>query len=239
MQFRNSAGCCGRCDLILHELPEGEPLRTAVTHIATDSLSNALEMLRAEFLRTGFLHGNLKPTNLIYGDDGRLYPIRYHYARTGAAAEDTEAEIAAVRDYISSFPFIPADGETISAPYEIPSDGRFDEVAPMHDMMRRVCADGLYGFTDAAGDTVVAPSFIYAEDFRENRAVVETENGMGVIDRSGRFVIEPCYDIVEFDPECGDYVVKCGTKWARFDYLGRMTEEFSEKEYHETATTKI
>jgi len=231
MIFSNSAGCSGRCDLILHELPEGEPLDTAVTHIATDALSNALEMLRSEFLRTGFLHGNLKPANLIYGDDGRLYPIRYHYARTGASAEDTDAEIAAVKDYISSFPFIPAVGETFAEPYGKVSDPRFDEVAPMHDMMRRVRAGELYGFMDAEGATVIEPVFRYAEDFRENRAVVETGEGMGVIDRRGRFIIEPRYDIVEFDPERGDYTVKCGAKWARFDYLGCITEEF-----HETKT---
>lgn len=237
MKFRTSTDKVCRCDILLYPLPEGEPLGTAVTHIPTDILRNALDALRTEFLRTGFLHGNLKAGNLIFTDDGRLCPIRCHYARMGASADEIEAETDTVRQYISSFPFIPTEHNDISAPYATVYDGHGDEYAPLHDMMRRIRRNGLYGFADADGNTIIEPQFEYADHFRENRSVVETETGMGVIDRDGRYVIPARYDIVEFDPEREDYAVRLGTKWARFDYAGRRTEEFHENTEDTTIKT--
>jgi len=56
-----------------------------------------------------------------------------------------------------------------------------------------------YGYMDINGNVVIQPSFVYAEGFRDNYAVVEVSEDyaakkLGLIDKKGRFVIEPQYN---------------------------------------------
>ena len=73
----------------------------------------------------------------------------------------------------------------------------------------------------------IASRYLWADDFREGRAEVETPTGMGLIDREGSYVIPPEYEIVDYKPaESVVYVRKNGL-WALFDYLGRQRTEFT------------
>ena len=215
----NSTGEVSTCDLVLHAIPAGESLDKAVLHIPTSRLVAALDLLEGEMLKTGFLHGNLKPSNLIYGEDGRLYPIRYHYAQVGASSEDITTEIGKIRDFIASHPSIPEIGEEVT-PVAYESQLPYDEVFPMQDRMRRVCKGGLYGYLDSNDTEVIEPQFIYAENFFEDRAVVQNPDGkMGVIDHKQHWVIEPVYDMIGF--EDGIFEARLGEEWVKIDYLGK------------------
>ena len=215
-----SNGCTAPCDLILQRIPEGEPLDVAVTHIATQQLLNALAKLEAELLEVGFLHRNLKPSNLIFGDDGCLYPIRYHYAELGAPSEKVAAEMASIRRFIESNPTVAEIGsEEWSAKYE--STLPYDQIWPMQDMMRLVRKGELYGYLDDCDREVISPRYIYAENFFENRAVVQNPDGrMGAIDHSGRWVIEPQYEMLGFAG--GLFEGRLGTQWYKIDYQGKL-----------------
>ncbi len=211
------------CDLVLHAIPTGESLDKAVTHIATKRLRDALELLKCKVVKIGFLHGNLKPANLIYGDDGRLYPIRYHYAHLNAEPERILEEFNRIEQFIAAHPEVAEIGEYTS-PTEYEKRLPFDEIFPMHDLLRRVRHNGLYGYIDSSDRIVIEPQFDYAEDFFENRAVVRTIEGkMGVIDRNCHFVIEPIYDMVGF--EDGVFEARLGDKWITIDFLGRIIEQ--------------
>ena len=221
IMLRDSTGRLSTCDLLLHRLPEGETLDCAVTHIAAERLEEAIDILESEMLREGIVHNNLKPSNLIFTDDGLLYPIRYHYLRTGAPSEATAAEIMRLREYVRTFAERHCMQSSCTARYESALRGSFDEVSPLHDMMRRVRRGGLYGFVDERGRTVLAPQFLHADDFCENRSCVETASGMGVIDRRGRYIVEPRYDYAESDCS-GGFLVRDGERYLRFDYAGRL-----------------
>ena len=222
ISFLDAEGNATPCDLILHALPDGEPLDVAVTHIATQRITKALDLLEAELLKVGFLHGNLKPSNLIFGDDGRIYPIRYHYAQVGVSAEQISAEITAIRNFVETKPFIAELGEE-STPCNYQSCLPYDEVAPLQDMMRRVRQGSLYGYLNDKDEEVIEPQFIYAENFFENRAVVQNPDGkMGVIDHHCQWIIPPHYDMIGF--EDGIFNTRIGEEWHTIDYLGKTIE---------------
>ena len=218
IELPDSTGKCTPCDLILHRIPAGESLDKAVSHLPTEQLHTLLDILCQEVVKVGFLHGNLKPSNLIFTENGHLYPIRYHYAKVGASEEQILAEIDAIRNYINSHPKIELIGtETTPAEYE--QQLPYDEIFPMQDLMRRVRKGELYGYIDSNNNEVIEPQYTYAENFFENRAVVRTLEGkMGVIDHGNRWILEPIYDMVGF--EDGLFDARIGDEWHKFDYLG-------------------
>ena len=215
----NSTGEVSTCDLVLHAIPAGESLDKAVSHIPTSRLVAALDLLEGEMLKAGFLHGNLKPSNLIYGEDGRLYPVRYHYAQVGASSEDITAEIGKIREFIAAHPSIPEVGEEVlPTAYELLLP--YDEVFPMQGRMRRIRKGSLYGYLDSNDAEVIEPQYIYAENFFEDRAVVQNPDGkMGVIDHRQHWIIEPIYDMVGF--EDGLFDARLGEEWFKIDYSGK------------------
>ena len=60
--------------------------------------------------------------------------------------------------------------------------------------------DNGFGFVDTDNNPVIPAQFVWAGDFREGRAEVQTQTGMGLIDRRGCYVIPPEYEIVDYDP---------------------------------------
>ena len=217
--YTDSCGnpCC--CDLLLHRLPEGESLDEAVTHQQTAMLLAALDELKTGFVSRSVRHRNLKPSNLIYGFDGRMYAIRPHYLASESDTAVICEEFAAVEKFIRSQPEILSSEDTCCR-CEEPST--FDELCPPRDMMRLVRRGELFGYADAEGCTVIEPRFTYAEEFFENRAVVELERGrMGVIDRSGNFIIPPDYDMVRFTDD-ETFRVRSGELVGEFDYSGAV-----------------
>lgn len=228
--FVDSAGRESCCDVLLTDYPEGETLGEAVHYADTGRILSALHLLRDEFLRAGVAHRNLKPSNLIWSSDGHLYPVRCHYL-CRASREDIEAEFADVERYLLSSSRAPlSDAVPAAEPYRTALGDMWDEVSAMHDMMRRVRRGNLYGYVDDCGRTVIEPRYTSAGDFSENRAVAGTPEGMGIIDRTGRYVVEPVYDIADFDPDRGGYVARRGDVWHVFDYMGRTVRSGSYEE---------
>ena len=61
----------------------------------------------------------------------------------------------------------------------------------------------------------------------------ETEAILDAIDREGRYVIRPEYEIVDYDPAQSVVRVRQHGRWALFDYLGRRLTEFGEADDRE------
>ena len=56
-------------------------------------------------------------------------------------------------------------------------------------------------FIDSNGEVLFGRSFLSAEPFSGDYAVVETETGYGIIDRSGQFVVPALYDYIQSNPD--------------------------------------
>ena len=169
MTYTDDTGTTRTCDVVLHRLPEGRPLSVCAAEFDAESLRSALDKLEAGLSELGFSHNNLKPGNLYVTSDGRLIPVRYHFARFG---EGHDAE----------------------------------------------------GFENRP---VIAPQFVWAADFREGRAEVQTAQGMGLIDKRGHYVIEPRYEIVDYNPYTGCSRIRSEGLWALADYNGRIVGGFT------------
>ena len=73
----------------------------------------------------------------------------------------------------------------------------------------------LWGYIDVHGKTVIKPQFMEAGSFiNGSTAVKEPEGGFGIIDRSGKFIVEPIYRAISYfkegfaraeDMETGEY----------------------------------
>jgi len=69
----------------------------------------------------------------------------------------------------------------------------------MQEGVIRALDGGGWLYIDRHGRQAIPGRFVCVDDFSEGRAAVETEAGHGLIDRDGRFVIEPQHEDVEWD----------------------------------------
>lgn len=134
-----------------------------------------------------FTHNNLKETNLRW-HRGRFVPIRYYDARIGTAelgTGDREA-FAALRHRIAEAPAPRQTANDVTAPYN-PLRSLTGHRWTSHVFEGLVCVedDNGFGFVDTDNNPVIPAQFVWAGDFREGRAEVQTQTGMGLIDRPG------------------------------------------------------
>ena len=60
----------------------------------------------------------------------------------------------------------------------------------------------------------------------KDRTLQTADGRMGLIDKTGRYVLEPHYEIVEYDDRTGRLLARLDGRWAAFDYEGRQLTEF-------------
>ncbi len=226
MSYIDSCGRVLSCDLVLEELPLGRVLSEVAPSTPLERLASVINQMEYEFERLTLRHGNLKAESIILGYDGLLYPIRRHMV---SLDEDCHAEFEALRGEICAIvgcelsALAPCEQITepmapLNALYEYQAVGN-----PFGGLCVAESSAG-YGYITPDGNEVIAPQFLWAANMREGRAEVETPQGMGLIDSSGRYIIEPRYQIVEFDPNSGVSRVKADGEWLEFDYQGRLIE---------------
>lgn len=222
MLAEDSTGRETRCDMVLQRMPEGESLAEAVAHFDKARLAAAVEAMREALHAEGIVHRNVKPENICITPDCRAMLLRGHYVAR-SASDDDGAAFDCVMRFIDRMGTTDAECAYAPAEKDMPA-----EKYHMHDGMVRILRDGLYGYADEDMHETIEPQFVYASDFREGRAEVETADGkMGLIDKSGRYVIAPEYEIVEFDPADGRSAVRLNGEWAAVDYDGRRICEYA------------
>ena len=174
MTYTDDTGTTRTCDVVLHRLPEGRPLSVCAAEFDAESLRSALDKLEAGLSELGFSHNNLKPGNLYVTSDGRLIPVRYHFARFGEGhdAEGFERLRQFVREQGGKGQML-CDAEP-SRYTTLPEFPGHLFVGEMSDQLVRVEDETGYGFVDTENRPVIAPQFVWAADFREGRAEVQT-----------------------------------------------------------------
>lgn len=204
---------CG--DVVVQPLPAGVLLNREVV-FEQGQLARMVADLRSEMVRLGFTHNNLKPENIIVGHDLRLHPIRYHYATLGGCRDD----------FAPLLTLAAAQGGTLvedcSADYTFAPT---KQVAYAHEGLVRTCRDGRYGFTDEAGREVIEHRYLWADDFCEGRSVVESDEGVGVINLRGETVLPTDFDDVEYDKALSQFTAWRDGVAYHYDYNGRLCEK--------------
>lgn len=208
-------------DLLLQELPAGLPLDRAA---GGGELLTALDRLQAELRRIDVSHNNLKPENIRVRADGSMCVIHNYRMTRGAGGDD--AAFAALRRRLAEqgAGAMVADVSAVYAavpPQPVEEFPGHLEVAPEADMLVRVRDTEGYGFVDEHNRTVIASQYCWAEDFHEGRAVAEVASGVGVIDKRGRWVVEPRFDEAAYDERRSVIWARRGRRWQLFDYMGR------------------
>ncbi len=200
-------------DLILQYIPQGELL--AYTPLGSDVLP-MIDELEQECRRVGFSHNNLNPYNVIVSNLGQLHPIRYHFATMDGARDNFDA----LRAMFQPKPHSKAELNDADFIYDVGDC----EIYDAHQGFIRFLKDGLYGYKDLAGNDIIPAQFIWATDFLENRAIVATQSGYGVINTAGRYIVPPEYEILYYNT---DYMIFYYFEYdsvVGFDYNGRPLE---------------
>lgn len=230
LSFYDSMDGTHTADVVLQALPEGEILPKYLKHGNTEHILEELDELQAILLDLGISHNNLKPENIVVGTDGKLYPIRYSYLRRGSGSDREAFEY--MRKIIRKQEDVCCVSSCASTNTPCPVvHRRFPGHIWVGNMFEQlVCVEDItgYGFVDPDNNQVIKSQYLWASDFKEGRAEVETAQGMGLIDRLGRNVIAPKYQIVDYDVHSGLSRVKHNEQWALFDYSGDQVTPFGD-----------
>jgi hypothetical protein len=167
---------------------------------------------------------NLKPENIIVDSDHHWHVIRAYYLSYDTDNDDAIFErlkeliaLNALSDNFDNTGFA-CEG---FAPYgcTTTADGR--QLFAACEGLRRFTSSEGTGFEDEMGNILIEAIFRDATDFLEDRSIVTThDNKMGIIDRKGRYIVEPLYDSIDFDVDDGISIVTNGNQSAKFDYFG-------------------
>lgn len=236
--YTDATGTQRTCDLVAQELPaEGEPLATAVGHADRDRLLSALDTLQRQLAQAGLTHNNLKAANLWMTPDYRLLPLRYAYMRFDGG--DDAPQFDALRAFVAEKASVAQMMCDTSAEYSAPCTAFRNHLWVGHMFEQMICVEDAegYGYVDTQNRYLIAPQYRWANDFHEGRAEVQTADGrMGLIDKTGRYVLEPHYEIVEYDDPDGTSAGPPRRTLGRLRLRGPSTHRVRRRR---TLTTKI
>ncbi len=189
-----------------------------------------------EMSRAGFIHNNLKGTDLRWCD-GKLIPIRYHDAQIHLSHRDndlTNPDREAFTRLRMKLRTSPEDFLTVcdKESYYHPMGEFGGHLWVSNTFEGLVCVEDEsgYGHVDTLNREVIPSRFVWANDFHEGRAEVETESGMGLIDKEEHYVLPPEFEIVRYDPVNNVAHVRKEGLWALYDHNGKMIRDFVPKE---------
>lgn len=217
----------GRCTLIVERMPEGNPLMNVINSMSRQELLLGLEELDARLKHHDISHNNLKLENIIVDNYGRWHPIRQYYTCRGYGGDSNSFEMLREIIYKYTTPLESVDISKLEPWCNRPTV-ELDALLEGRRQLRT--AEGI-GFEDESGEVVIAPQYLWASDFMENRATVRNrDNRMGVIDRMGKEIIPTIYDSVEYSVESGKSIVRCNGLVAIFDYNGLQITPWHERD---------
>ena len=211
LRWTDPAGRERRFDLALQLFPRANRSPKRSTRNPRERLLAALDTLETALRKLNFSHNNLRAGNLRWSGRavraaalprrafrpfGRRRGLRKP-ARTGPP--DGRSDVRR-RHGGRLHPAPPPDGPPLDEPR----------------LRRAGLRRGRRGIRvrDTENNPVIRPQYTWAGDFREGRAEVETPSGMGLIDRQGRYVIPPEYEIVDYAPVESVVRVRKDGRWA-------------------------
>ena len=209
-----------RTDVVAERLPEGRPLSEVLMEgCRAGELLRELEAMESEFSELDMAHNNLKSENIYLTPQGRMVAVRCHRMTFDGAGDADRKAFAALRRLVASNDATEVL-EAMSTESSAAAGSSYRRLGPVSEGLMRIETECGVGFADPSGDTVIAPQFVEAEDFREGRAAVMTEKGCGVIDKEGRRIVAPEHEWIVYDEMEGVIYGRRGGLWRLYDYEG-------------------
>ena len=219
-----------RCSLIVENIPKGTPLSEALYTFTNSHLKCGLERLEAELKEHNVYVNHLDPDNIIVDSKYNWHVIRPFYV-SKEIGNDSEA-FAKLREQIDKCSL----SDTIDTnntvcesygEYGCTKDEKGHILYETSEGLRRFKSNMGIGFEDENGNVVIEDKYFSATDFMEDRSVVETfDHKMGIIDRSGKYIINPIYRNIDFNLDDGISRVVHKGQYALFDYFGKQISEW-------------
>lgn len=169
-----------------------------------------------------------KRTSAGTGDGSSRYAITMPASARRSSARVTGRHSPALRHRIAKAPAPRQTANDVTAHYN-PLRSLTGHRWTSHVFEGLVCVedDNGFGFVDTDNNPVIPAQFVWAGDFREGRAEVQTQTGMGLIDRPGAVTSYlPNTKSSTTTPAASVVHVRNNGHWALFDYLGRRLTEF-------------
>ena len=217
--------CC--CDVLLEPLPDTTPYTDALANaqydkVEAENLLAAINRLEKELHSADVSLGNLRKENLGIDNNGDLRPMRWYYA-TKFAGGDKES-FAKLREEIMAYQQelnISDDTNNYYTPLKL--EDHLSSRSIIEGLIAVEEPEG-WGFVDCNNQIIIKPQYTWVSDFREGRAEVEIDNAMGLIDKMGRYIIAPEFEVLDYDHISGQSRAKRGNEWHIFDYSGKLLE---------------
>ncbi len=113
-----------------------------------------------------------------------------------ATLKDTDEGLGVLNDYL-------LDMETI---FEMVSVTRYD--MEFRDKGKMICKNCVWGFMDTLGRIVIQPQFDYTRDYLNTVAIAKQKKKWGLIDSTGKTILNFKYNDVQFLENCEDQMVR-------------------------------
>lgn len=213
--YTDATGTQRTCDLVAQELPaEGEPLATAVGHADRDRLLSALDTLQRQLAQAGLTHNNLKAANLWMTPDYRLLPLRYAYMRFDGG--DDAPQFDALRAFVAEKASVAQMMCDTSAEYSAPCTAFRNHLWVGHMFEQMIWRRGRrrIRLRRHAKPLSHRPAIPLGQRFpRRPRRGADRRRADGAHRQDGRYVLEPHYEIVEYDDRTGRLLARFDGRW--------------------------
>lgn len=225
MLYTDAMGRECSCDVLLEPLAYTTPYTDALANAQYDrseaeSLLAAIDRLEEELRRADVSLGNLRKENLGIDNNGNLRPLRWYYA-TKLFGSDKES-FAKLREEIISYQQELCISDTANSYYTpLRLEGHLSSRSIIEGLIAVEEPTG-WGFVDCNNQMIIEPQYSWVSDFHEGRAEVEIDEKMGLIDKTGRYIIAPEFEILDYDHISGQSRAKQGNEWHIFDYSGKL-----------------
>lgn len=210
--------------LFMESLPKGVRLKEAIYTFTITKLLRGFNEFKSRMQRLNISHNNLTIENIII-DKNNIWHSIYNYNIEEGYGNDENGYIT-IEHLINSYG-IPPEESTKNPEllhiYSTTYDDDGNTTYPIVESRRRFTSKNGTGFKDRNDNVVIPDIYSWASDFCCNRATVKLKNGkMGIIDRKGRYIIEPKYSSINYSSDDGIIVANDGEQKIVFNYIGEQ-----------------
>lgn len=218
----------GSCLLAMESMPKGARLNEALYTYSMSRLQRGFDEFKRRLRKLDISHNNLSTSNIIIDEESHWHTICNYNLSNGFGGD--RRSFMAIERKIND---IAMPDETPTKVLEqqhlhnITTDADGFTIYPIVESCRRFTSRNGVGFKDRDGNVIIADEYLSATDFMCNRSVVQLKNHkMGIINRKGRYILEPKYSSIDYNPMDGISIVHDGELETRFNYLGEQIEEW-------------